>query len=1154
MSKYDKCINMKTYHLKQLYLNIFRTQSKAKAVNSLKSLPNIVEIRNVVDCIKGIYSSISNDIEGVFYPKTLDELCKKPSTFFRPDSIIEEINWILSYMRGQWQNISWFVEKKIQFENCFLLGKFNECHIIIEEIKDRLGISLWYYEARSLLYEYEGKAQEGLTFISETLLSCKDNNNYILSVLYNLYERCQKKLSPYKFDEDLNALYKRNRTDLHKDYYKYILFRLNYYNQYNNTDLSLPIMFESLSALVDRYLILVSVIKSFLVKDPYNKEFTAKGYYLYSKTKDKNLNSIVALTGKNIEGYYNQHYINMLDCYYSGNYAKCRDYAKEIMTENPACSFDSFIFYTRSLIYLKQGYEIPYKQDVYAPMNVVCEGIYNVLTYKKAEENLYALYQFNKNTYSFTIASGLDAFYKIESNEYVDNHLKLMNIMCYDPIFSTIFDNVNDAITYIERYKPNDVSSVACDVWQKRIKNEPVDNLSLPLYIAEPINAEHYYKEGRFSDAFIHAENLYNSAKEYVPIRQTAVAKMIDCLFKDNKIQKAINLYVDYYIKDVASVAKVDTLSIIQMLQDNLYEGVRRNIDLLIFVALTCKDSVDKSFILLEFCELNNISRPSELTKVIDVESVGKEKIELLFSLLNNDEILKHYSIIDSFKERLSERKKLLQYNISLNSQKKEIYQVQLKKVDDALLVYNLSRNMDENKIYANEDAIINYKLTEIDGLFSRYKLLVDTVISQRKNIYVVNFSGSSFFDNQKGYEEENHTQISINSNGLYEVFNSLFCEIKEQFLNSDYGLVAYLSTRVRHGELESMLRPEMGQRNLILQVKDEKYQDDVYWTTTYNLNYSEHQIINNALKQFSEKFDNAVTYLIKQKLQIYDKKEKPNGLFVYDATAEECAFKAMEFGLSLKVEGGDKNYFCQQMFKWLWEKTEQSLENIRSYIDNEFMNIILSSISSLESAIKDFMPDGYARTEMLSQIRSATEAIRLKIQKVSKWFNVSQPKLEDVDFKTISHLVYNTIRLSSINCETNDRLSIKGESFMIKSNYVMHYADILRNIFYNMFKHSVDAIDGKRHFTLNVEIGSDDVRYEFVNDTSEDPDKLNMIFEEKLHNTSSAIGEGGSGIAKINKILKQDLACKENTISMKAIEGKCFTNVVIHLSNFKVI
>lgn len=1143
---------MKTYHLKQLYLNIFRTHSKAKAINAMKSLCNILEIREVVDCVKRTYPTIPNDIEGILYPRSLDELCKKPSIFFKPNSVLEEINWILSYMRGQWSNIEWFVEKKIQFENCFLLGDFYESHNIIEEIKNKIGVSLWYYEAKCLLYEYEGDGQKCLTFISDTLLSCKDNNNYILSVLYNLYERSQKKLSPYKFDEDLNALYKRNRTDLHEDYYKYILFRLNYFNQYDKTDLSLPIMFESLSSLVDRYLILVAVIKSILVKNPCNKEIIAKGCYLYNKTKDISLYPIVALTGRTLNGYYNQRYIDMLDCYYSGEYANCRDYAKKIITENPTCCFDTFVFYTRSLIYLKQGYEAPYKQKFDAPVNTVAQAIYNVLTYKDVGKNLYTLYQFNKNTYSFTIAAGLDYFYKVESNEYVDYRLKLMNIMYYDPIFSRMWDNADESITYIKNYQARDVNSVACKVWRKRIKNDLVDNLSLPLHIAEPINAEHYYKKGLFSESYNHAEILYNSAKDYVPIRQTAVAKMVDCLFKEGKVQRAINLYVDYYVKDVASVAKVDTSSIMQMLQNNLYEGIRRNIDLLIFVTLTCKDSVDKSFILLEFCELNNISKPSELTDVVDIESIGKEKIELLFSLLNNDEILKHYSIIDSFKERLSERKKLLQYNISLNSPQKEIYQAQLKKIDDALLVYNLSRNMDESKIYANEDAIINYKLTEIDGLLSRYKLLVDTVISQRKNIYVVNFSGSSFFDNQKGYEEESKTQISINSNGLYEVFNSLYDEIKEQFLNSDYGLVAYLSTRVRHGELESMLRPEMGQRNLILQIKDGEYQNDAFWTDTYNLNYAEQRIVNGALKQFSKSFDDAVTFLIKQKLQIYDKKEKTEGLFVYDVTDKECAFKAMELGLSLKLENGDKHYFCQQMFKWLWEITELSLDNIRNYIDNDFMNKILSYIATFESTIKDDMPDGYARTEMLSQIRSATEAIRLKIQKVSKWFNVSQPKLEDVDFKTISYQVYNTIRLSNTAVETNDQLSIKGESFMIKACYVMHYADILRNIFYNMFQHSVNAMDGKRHFILDVEISSNEVRCQFINDTSEDSKTLNQIFEEKLHSTSFAIGEGGSGIAKINKILKQDLACKENSISMNAVDGKCTTSIVIKLSNFK--
>lgn len=1135
-------------------MNSFRAKSKEEAVNSLKSLPGVVEIRDVVDCVKVIYTTLQRDIEGVLYPQSLEELCNKPSTFFRPDSVLEEVNWILAYMRGHWKNISWFADKKIEFENEFLLGRYTECHKIIEEVKDKLGISLWYYESKCLLYEYEGNAQIGMSFISDALYSCKYNNNYVLSLLYNLYERCQIKLSPYKYDEDLNALYKRNRTDLHEDYYKYIQYRLNYYNQYRKTDLSLPIMFESLSALVDRYLILVSVIKTSIVKDPSNKEIISKGCYLYNKTKDRSLLPVLCMSRKAPECYYNDSYIKMLDYYYSGEYSKCKQVAAEIIAKDPTCCFDSVVFFVRALIYLKKEYENPYSEIPNAPINTISKCVFNILTYSNADENLYSLYQINKNTYSFTMAAGLDSFYKIESNEHVDKRIKLMTLMCYDPIFSRMWDDSQSAIEYIESNIKGRVPSVSAEVWLKRIKNERVDNLSLPLHIAEPINAEHYYKEKNYTESYKHAEVLYNSAKDYVPIRQTAVAKMVDCLFKDGKVQKAINLYVDYYVKDVASVSKVDTSSIIQYLQENLYEGVRRNIDLLIFVALTCKDAVDKSFILLEYCELNHLQRPSDIVDLLDTENLGKDKVELLFSLLNDDEILKHYSIIESFKERLTERKKLLQYNISLNSSRKDVYQQQLKKVDDALLVYNLSKNMDESKIYANEEAIINYKLSEIDGLFNRYRLLVDTVVSKRKSVYVVNFSGSSFFDNQKGYKEEDNTHISVSSNGLYEVFNDLYSEIREQFLNSDYGLVAYLSTRVRHGELESMLRPELGQRNLILQIKNEVYQDDVYWRTTYNLNILEYNKLNDALKRFSEEFDNAVTFLIKQKLQIYDKKEKPEGLFVYEVPQDVAAYKAMEFGLAIKVDKGDKNSFCQQMFKWLWEQTENNLESIRHYVDNEFTEKIFSSISTLENTIKEDLPDGYGRTALLSNIRAASEALNLKVQKVSKWFHISQAKLEDVDFKMISHQVYNAIRLSNTDCETDDQLSIKGETFMIKSTFVMHYADILRNIFTNMFKHSADRRDGKRHFELNVIIENEIVKFDFTNDISESPDILNPIFEDKLKDTSSAIGEGGSGIAKVKKILKHDLPCSSNSINMHATEdGKCKTMVVIHLDKFKV-
>lgn len=1141
----------KAHHLKQLYLNAFRNKSKAIAINSLKSLPGIVEIRDVVDCIKGIYSSIPTDIEGVLYPKTLNEICNKSSRFFRPGSIVEELNWVFAYMRGHWGTLEWFSNKKIDFENYFLLGNYDQCRSLLEEIREKLGVSLWYYESMSLLFEYEGKSKEGLSYISGILHECSTNNNYLLSLVYNLYERCHKRVSPFKYDEDLNALYKRNRTELHEDYYQYVLYRLNYYNQYQNTDLTLPVMFESLSALVDRYLMVVSVIKSALIKTPDDKVILSKGCYLYGKTKDIALIPIVALANRKIDNYVYDNIIRMLDCYYSGNYFQCNEESAKLIANNPTCCFDACIFYVRSLIYLQQSFSIPFKECPNAPVNILCRMIYNVLTFNNAHDNLYSLYQFNKNTYSFQIASSVDNFYKVESNEKVNTRQKLMGITYFDPLFSRMWDEYNAGF-YIDKHNFFTESSLACQVWKKRINHEKVDTQSLPLHIVEPINIEHYYKEGKYEEAFNHAKTLYQSAKDFVPIRQTAVAKMVDCLFRDGKVQAAINHYIDYYVQDLASVAKVDTLSIVKYLQDNLYQGVRRNINLLIFVALACKDSVDKSFILLELCEIQNVQYPSELIDVLQISEYGKEKLELLFSLLNDDEILKHYSIIDSFKDRLSERKKILQYIINLNTDKKELYQERLKKVEDALLVYNLSKNMDESKIYANEEAIINYKLSEIDGLYSRYRMLVDTIVQQRKNIFVVNFDDSVFFDNELGYEENNTTQIAVKNNGLYEVFNNLYSEIREQFLYSDYGLVAYLSTRVRHGELESMLRPEMAQRNLILQIRENSYEDDLYWSATYNLNHFERSIVNEALVKFSTEFDNAITFLIKQKLQIYDCIDKPEGLFKYDIGEKEAAFKAMQIGLTLVLDNDSKEHFIKSVFTWLWEKTETSLESIRQYIDNEFTENILSSISTLENTIKDF-PECHARNEMLSQIRSATEAISLKIQKVSKWFHISHPKLEDVDFKVISHQVYNAVKYSYTTSETDDQLSIKGETFKIKSVYVMHYADILRNVISNMFNHSSDAEDGKRHFVLDIIIDQDKVYFSFVNDTSMNPDELNLIIKRKLTGMTSALGEGGSGIAKVKKILTSDLNCPQNTIEMKAEQGKCTTNVTIYLDNFKV-
>lgn len=115
----------------------------------------------------------------------------------------------------------------------------------------------------------------------------------------------------------------------------------------------------------------------------------------------------------------------------------------------------------------QKNFSIPFIEHPDAPVNILCSRIYNVLTFKNAHDNLYSLYQINKNLYSFQIASAIDNFYKIESNEKVDVHQKLMGLTYFDPLFSRMWENSDEAVSYIERYENSVDSSLACQVWKK---------------------------------------------------------------------------------------------------------------------------------------------------------------------------------------------------------------------------------------------------------------------------------------------------------------------------------------------------------------------------------------------------------------------------------------------------------------------------------------------------------------------------------------------------------------------------------------------------------------------------------------------------------------------------------------------------------------
>lgn len=1142
----------RNYQQIQDYLRFITKNNKRETIlHQMKHISDVGELREVQGVVRTLIPTIDSDIEGRVFPADYHDLCTILVPFIRPISLHSELVWLSSYLNKYDKTLKWFVAQKKLFEHNFLIGNFSDCFAILEEVKKQIGVSLWYYESIFVLYEYCDRRKEGVMLMSSCLEKTKGEDvNHLQMLVYRLQQRGTTNISPYKYDEDLDALYKKSKTLLHEDNYRYSLFRLNMYNNMDQEDLSYNIMFESLSALVDRYLMAVNVLRASAVRDRLDKDLLSRARYLYSKIGDKELLPLIEHeTRKHSEDYYDGSFIQILDSYYKGEYAQTINLCRQYVATN-STRFDVTVLYCRALVYEGRIYEnICDKKN--APINLISSKVYDVLVDGNNSETTYSLYQINKNLYGFHIAAAMHVFVHKELNEHADEKVRTFWNTCFDPEYAlSAYTDTEEAMAYLRSYQSHE-SSTACKIAIAKLKNEPIEEGGVAYNVMIPHNASIDMGKEKYDDAYELWKKFYDASPQWLPNRQKAVRNMVACQHASGKTGKALSLYVDYLLSDKASILKVDTDAIIKQMQDNLYEGIRRNIDLAIFMGLNCKDEVDKSFILLEFCETNGVELPSELIGKLD-EPIDRQ--EVFFSVMNNDETLRHYFNIPSLKERLNERLKIINYLLSLDTANREMYKRMQKEVEDALLVYRVSKNLNEGKIYANDQAILKYKLQEIDGLYLRYMRFFDMILNDKSRILVINFSDSTVLMTDTGYEGGKiKSQTSVSENGIYEVFYSLYDYILDKFLYSEFGLVAYLSTRVRHGELESKLRPELDQRHLILSMKDNVYQDTNYWQKTYNLTTRENRAVNTALAKFSENFDKLVVDLIKERLQIYDKEKKPNGLFNYETDETELAVKAMEIGLLTKETGKDD--FCKEVLKWLWQKTENSLMNIRQYVAGEFTENINELFDTLKEEMgEDALPIGHAHAFIQAAIADASSVIASRLKSIECWFNITGLKLEDVDYKQLTHQVFNNIVVAYPQVQVSGKPKMEGESFKIKASFVLHYADLLRNLITNIFRHGLSDESGEKPIVLNFQVAENVLKIHMENKVNVwEEDALNKKFQEKLSSGASYYNsEGGSGIAKAHKILLWDLQCQQNELSIIAHDGRCTTDVTVNIGTIK--
>ncbi|MDP1814012.1 MAG: hypothetical protein Q8K92_06145 [Leadbetterella sp.] len=582
-------------------------------------------------------------------------------------------------------------------------------------------------------------------------------------------------------------------------------------------------------------------------------------------------------------------------------------------------------------------------------------------------------------------------------------------------------------------------------------------------------------------------------------------------------------MFVDSFFFNNHIIDKIEVRALLNKIHSNKFRNVEKGINLPIFYTIVDAHVVETQLAFELFNNYLGVQKPTQLLK--RTEEFDEGKFMFYIEHTCSPKILMHSTSFENSKQRLEERLSIANFIREKFPNNKNIVS-EIKSIQNILVIQQGLIDLDESKIYVNEQGIIENELQEYKAIYERFEVI--SRITDKGKVFLLKGGTLTTYSSQENTELE---KIEYSNNPVFDIYMELFNSVKDKFLNSQFGIVAYLSTRIRHGVLVGELRPIFETHNLITlkEGNSSKYRRNVYWDLIY-ANYNQVSQVQNeqiqiTLSDFASKIDGVIFDLIKKHLQVYKAESNKEGWFNYEFDLNELWYHSVAAIYSESFED-----FVQGIFAVLWQRTDENLEFIREKIQNDILNQFNTYFDEFERDIIHQL--GEQNSEPIRKsIKNCSTEIQTVIQKISRWFKRTEIKAADFKLSDLINIVAEYATKSSwqkrlqLTREINFDINIKGE-------YKTHFADLIRIFLENVIKHSGESV-----FDLNCKIISQIEQENILIITIENNitdinsiDTLRSIWEGDTPDTDKLINEGKSGYHKAFKILTSDLKCSKNS------------------------
>lgn len=1087
-------------------------------VRDLKSASSNT-INAVLDACRG-KEPLQTRLLGDVAPSGLGELGKiLPS--YPTENIQVELTWMIAVLSRFSSELCTLVSEQAAFEDCLLQDKLSDAQDVLDRIVAAHGYSFWWMEASLLVKELLGGLSSTRAFVANTIhpSSLSTNEKLLAQFLSN---RIETSVSPSTYDREFDDWVRthHNRKASLLDTLTFFRFRANFHRFRSPTKVPYILNQSSRHALIDRYHTLLDVLRVLSQSElrPNNTVLTQIDQ-LYSKTKDDRFLPVLLSGGfvpQNL--LLDRDFFSLLESYTCGDYENTCRSAQQLLKVQPG-RFDVMVILARGLSYLHHN-EIPF--DLPRFTERITKQLLDVYALSHDSSRSFGLllkwaYMLSCLPVGAEIFGFCVARYDVHPLFTTERDALLFR-RAFSPRMILLVPAVEQQQDLFTVLRTEVGSSVALQLEEHRTLARTAE-VELPTEVPRTRLLKARALAMECSGETQRAIEIYEEARGELsnPLdTYDVITRLFRSYLSVHRLVDAAELFSDTLIKTPDLAGFLDARELIQQIEEGSDQEVFRSVSWPILRYAQSRLSGAESDRYMIWVSVDEFLTANCLIDAADTPIPADENSarRTLFFLR---EVCKRSVLDCSFQyestdELETARIKICRRIIATDPSQASALKGRIESLERRRAIRSSINRINENKVHVDMKNVRSYTIPRVEEPFGHYKEIAELPRSLRV-----------ILAQAPRADDKSEFQVRFADYAIV-LFVRLFETVRHNFLFSNFGLDSYLSIRIRHGTITGELRCTFEQGNLITRRgPDGKYDRNEDWHARFLKRGRKHaDAAGSVLSEFSEKIDAMISEVNLQWIRIHSPDEYLKGLLNFDYTAEDyMQLRRASEGCKTTEQFVD---FCLEELE---NRLDETLCQVRKVIGGKLRNMFNDALSWCETEVAT---RACKLTAFNGAIRTCRTDLQRSLDTVEEWFNRSgKHEFADALLTTIVESTANCIRkvrpTSGLIANIESNAICRGDAFI-------GLFDVFYILFDNAAIHSgilgvqVDLIADRSGTDLLMEVrsGIDDSV-----DITGLRERVSTLEVKRSGLREDIRREGGSGFAKLHKVIKHDLECHDD-------------------------